>query len=136
MKSRPIVYDPDAASSKTDEPAFIARPEGCPVYHGFMVIEESETEGWRYGAISAFEDAQNEEEGDGFIIAPDGSRAGVAWAIDTPDFYMIMPPDEGRWGVYGVCFPKTVSSRDDLIMNFRAVLPLFKRQYDLIRTNG
>ena len=99
MKGRPIVTDPDAKSANTDEPAFIARPEGAPVYHGFVVVEESETDGWRYGAITAFEGVKDEREGDGFVIAPDGARAGVVWSTDQSEFEEILPPDEDRWGV-------------------------------------
>ena len=133
MKGRPLVTDPNAKSGKAGEPAFIARPPGAPVYHGFAVLEESITDGWRYGAITAFEGVDKEEAGDGFVIAPDGSRAGVVWSTDVPEFEVIMPPDTNRWGVYSVRFPKPVSSKQDLIDNFRAVLPLLKKQYESVR---
>ena len=119
---------------KKGVPAFLARPDGSPVYHGFVVIEDSLTDGWRYGAIAAFEGVNGEEEGDGFVIAPDGTRAGVVWAVDSPDFEIISPPSIGRWGVYAVRFPTPVSSRNDLIRNFRPVLPMFKKQYESIKT--
>src|SRR5664280_2213515 len=125
MKGRPIVTDPKARSGTTGLPAFMAKPNGAPAYHGFVVIEESETEGWRYGAITGFEGVDKEEAGDGFVIAPDGSRAGVVWGTDAPEFEIVLPPDDSRWGVYSVRFPKPVSSKEDLIQNFRAVLPLF-----------
>ncbi len=72
---------------------------------------------------------QAETEGDGFVIAPDGSRAGIAWATDTDEFDEILPPDVERWGVYGVRFPRPVSSVSDLIENFRAVLPLLQERF-------
>jgi hypothetical protein len=136
MKGRPLVIDPNALSAKAGEPAFVAKPDGAPVYHGFPVIEESETDGWKYGAITAFEGVRDEKQGDGFVIAPDGSRAGIVWDTGGAHFSVILPPGEGRWGVYGVRFPTAVSSRQDLIQNFRAVLPQLKTRFSDLQKNG
>jgi len=136
MKGRPLVLDPNARSATKGEPAFVAKPKGAPVYHGFPIIEESETDGWRYGAITAYEGVSSENQGDGFVIAPDGSRAGVVWDTNGGDFTVICPPERGRWGVFGVRFPKAVSSKRDLIHNFRAVLPQLKAQFDRFQKNG
>jgi hypothetical protein len=125
---RQISYDPDAGSSDPNLPGFLARPAGAPVYHGFTVVPESMTDGWVYGAITAYDCEEPQTEGDGFVIAPDGSRAGIAWATDTPEFYEILPPDDNRWGVYGVCFARPVSCVEDLVSNFRLVLPKLKDQ--------
>lgn len=128
-EGRKIRYDATAASADHGLPGFIARPEGAPVYHGFTVVPETMMDGWVFGAITEYECDDPQTEGDGFVIAPDGARAGIAWAIDTPDFYEICPPDEGRWGVYGVRFPRPVSCVGDLVFNFRAILPKLKRQH-------
>lgn len=40
-KGRPLAIDHKAASASPTEPAFIARPEGAPVYHGFVVTVNS-----------------------------------------------------------------------------------------------
>ena len=85
------------------------------MYYGFRVVPETETDGWVYGAISEYECEEPQPEGDGFVIAPDGSRAGIAWAVDSPDFYEILPPDPDRWGVYGMRFPQPVTHVDDLV---------------------
>jgi len=114
----------------------VAKPKGAPVYHGFPVVEESETEGWKYGAITAFEGVGVANQGDGFVIAPDGSRAGIVWNTYGSDITVVCAPEKGRWGVYGVRFPNAVSSRQDLIQNFRAVLPRLKAQYDQLHKNG
>jgi hypothetical protein len=124
-----ILFDPNAPSADPNLPGFIARPEDAPVYHGFPVVPETATDGWIYGAITAFEGVEPQTEGDGFVIAPDGSRAGIVWATDTSDFYEIMPPDEKRWGVYGLCFPRPVTSLDDLVFDFRAILPKLKERF-------
>jgi hypothetical protein len=51
------------------------RREAAPVYHGFPVIEGVEADGFRLGTISAL---GPDDYGDAFVIAPDGSRAGLA----------------------------------------------------------
>jgi hypothetical protein len=135
-KGRPIRTDPDAESGVPGEPAFAARPAGAPVYHGFSVVPETETDGWFFGAITDYEVEEPLLEGDGFVVAPDGSRAGLVWAVDTPDFYEILPPSPGRWGVYGVRFPLPVASLDDLVANFRHVLPALKRRFSDLAGRG
>ena len=135
-QGRPLRLDPNAESADPTKAAFLARPEGAPVYHGFPLVPETETDGWIYGAITDFETEEPQDEGDGFVQAPDGSRAGIAWATDTPDFYEIMPPGESRWGVYGVRFPKPVSNVQDLVDNFRAILPHLKKRYGEIHDDG
>jgi hypothetical protein len=132
MKGHPLRLDPDAKSGDPRHPAFAARPPGAPVYHGFPIVEESETDGWRFGAITDYECQEPQTEGDGFVVAPDGSRAGIAWATDTPDFYEILPPSRERWGVYGVRFPRPVSCLEDLVANFRSVLPMLQEKYKAI----
>lgn len=129
MEGRKIRLDGSAASADPNLPAFLARPPGAPAYHGFPVIPETETDGWLLGVITDYECEEPQTEGDAFVIAPDGSRAGIAWATDTPDFYEILPPDDLRWGVYGVRFPYAVGSLEDLIANFRAVLPRLKERH-------
>jgi hypothetical protein len=43
-------------------------------------------------------------------------------------------PDEGRWGVYAVWFPRVVKIAEDLAFNFRHVLPELKRKYEEIKS--
>ena len=105
------------------------------MYHGFPIVPETETDGWIYGAISDYDVGSPQTEGDGFVIAPDGSRAGIVWATDSPDFEEILPPDQARWGVYGVRFPRAVSSVNDLVINFRAVLPALQQRFQQVRSD-
>ena len=128
-RTHPIKLDESAASADEKLPAFLARPKGAPVYHGFPVVPESGTDGWFFGAITEFIDPVGCTDGDGYVIAPDGSRAGVVWDVGARDVREISPPDEGRWGVYQVWFPHPVHTIGDLVSNFRSVLPQLKEIY-------
>jgi hypothetical protein len=46
-RGKRMLLDPNARSADPALPAFLARPEDAPVYHGFPILEESLTEGWR-----------------------------------------------------------------------------------------
>ena len=74
MTGRRITIDPNAPSAKPGEPAFVARPVGSPVYHGFVIVAETCTDGWCLGSITEFEDPDGCDGGDAFVVAPDGSR--------------------------------------------------------------
>ena len=132
MLSKGLLQDDQAESASKETPAFIARPEGAPAYHGFPLIEETRTDGWCFGAITDFEDPAGCEYGDGFVVAPDGSRAGIVWAIGAQDIQQILPPDIERWGVWAVWFPRAVTTVDDLAFNFRHVLAELKQKHQEI----
>jgi hypothetical protein len=128
--SKPLRLVESAESDSPDAPAFLSRPEGSPVYHGFGLVEETRTDGWYFGAITAFEDPDGCEWGDGFVVAPDGKRAGIVWEVGDGEIQEVLPPDETRWGVYAVWFPLVVRTVDDLVFNFRHVLPELQRKYE------
>ncbi len=134
--SKAIRLDDQAVSAQPDLPAFIARPIGGPVYYGFPLVEETRVEGWCFGTISDFLEPDAPDGchfGDGFVEAPDGSRAGIVWATDVVGIEEILPPEAGRWGVWGVGFSRPVQSIDDLLFNFGAVLPLLQAKYHQIQ---
>jgi hypothetical protein len=79
-KGKPVALDPNAISASPTEPAFVAPPKGAPVYHGFVVLEDVSVEGFTFGAITDFE-AESCDAGDAFVVAPDGSRAGLVWEV-------------------------------------------------------
>ena len=54
-RGRPIALDPLADSASRTEPAFIARPEGAPVYYGFQILSDVVVDGFTFGKISDFE---------------------------------------------------------------------------------
>jgi hypothetical protein len=128
-----LLIDPGAKSADPTQPAFIARPAGAPVYHGFPVVPETETEGWLFGAITEF---ISSDAGDGYVVAPDGSHAGLVWEVGPGSFEQILPPDPKRWGVYAVWFPHPIHTIQDLITNFRAVLPDLKAAHAKVAHGG
>ncbi len=119
--------DPAAVSADPNAPPFVARPAGAPVYYGFELIEETRLDGWCFGAITEFEDPDGCTWGDGFVEAPDGSRAGLVWEVESgKEIVEIMPPERDRWGVYQVPFIRPVRNTEDLVANFHAILPQLK----------
>lgn len=129
----PLRSDPAAESADSKVPAFLARPAGAPVYHGFPLVEDTRTDGWCYGAVTAFEDPEGCEAGDGFVETPDGSRAGLVWSVGSFPVETIVPPSMDRWGVYAVAFPHGVRNTADLVACFRAVLPELRTIYSRIQ---
>jgi hypothetical protein len=123
---RKLVLDPIAETADPNKPAFIARPTDSPVYHGFVIVPETYIDGWVLGEITAYIGA---ESGDGFVVAPDGSRAGLVWEVGDGSLTEVLPPEPSRWGVYAIWFPYEMRKMEDLISNFRSVLPVLKMQY-------
>ena len=122
-EGRPIRTDPTAESASDTQPAFVARPAGAAVYHGFAVLESSQTDGWSLGVISDPSNSATADYLDGFVVAPDGSRAGLIWDRGATEIAEVLGPSPGRWGVYSIPLPRHVGGEDELIAEFRRVLP-------------
>lgn len=82
IKGLPLRLDPGATSASDDLPAFLARPDDAPVYHGFPIIESSLSDGFRLGMITDFV-SQPTDYGDAFVVAPDNTRAGLVWESEV-----------------------------------------------------
>ena len=124
----PLSLDPAARSSDEGTPAFLARPEGAPAYHGFTVLEGVEVEGFRLGTISAL---GPDHGGDAFIIAPDGSRAGLVWEVgESRAVREVSAFDAERWGVWAVEFARPMGSRDDAQRNLDHILPALRPKWE------
>ena len=52
-QGRPLAIDSKAASASQTEPAFVARPEGAPVYYGFESALQRRADPARSGVASA-----------------------------------------------------------------------------------
>jgi len=128
-ESKKLVLDPDAAAASAGQPAFLSKPPGSPAYHGFPLIPETCIEGWCYGALTEFAGLSACTEGDGYVQAPDGSRAGLVWEVGIGDIREISPPDLERWGVYEVWFPRAIYNVADLRDCFAHVLPRLRAKF-------
>ncbi len=125
-RGRPLAVDNKAESTSPTEPAFIARPEGAPVYHGFIVLDDVTLDGFTLGKITDWE-AEPCETGDAFVIAPDGSRAGLVWEVcDPPYFQEVLKVEVDRWGVWGVGFRLPMNSRKNALENLKSIQPQLK----------
>src|SRR5262252_5017589 len=96
-KGKPLALDRDAISASATEPAFVARPKGAPVYYGFVVLHDVAADGFTLGAITDFE-VEPSGSGDAFVIAPDGSRAGLVWEVTAASYVEeVCPFESDRW---------------------------------------
>jgi hypothetical protein len=126
---RPLAIDLTAASMQPDLPAFAAPPPGSPVYHGHPVLRDVTVEGFTFGTITDFE-VQADEAGDAFVVAPDGSRAGLVWEVtDNPYFEEEYPFDSERWGVWAVGFPHPMRNRADARRNLASIVDRLREQW-------
>jgi|SRR5208282_4736774 len=124
----PLRLDPEAESTDPSLPAFLARPEGAPVYHGFPLLEESRTaDGWCFGIISDPECPEGRNWGDAFVVAPDGSRAGLIWEVGAAVLEVSLPAEKARWGVYTLGFAHSVHNGHELVQQLQGWLPELRR---------
>lgn len=106
------------------------------IYGGFPLIEETRTDGWCYGTMMELGDPAGCAEGDGFVEAPDGTRAGLDWVVRKQvRIRRVFPPDRREWGIYEASFPEPVRTVEDLARNFRMILPRLKTIYAKARRN-
>jgi hypothetical protein len=130
ITGRPLAIDPKATSASATEPAFIAPPAGAPVYYGFQVLDDVVVEGFMLGKITDFE-ALPSNYGDAFVVAPDGSRAGLVWEVfETAYFQEVSGFEPERWGVWGVSFPFAMDSRQNARRNLQFILPDLKQKWE------
>lgn len=122
-RGRPVLTDAAAASASSDLPASLARPAGAPQYHGFPLVDESRSDGWVLGMISAYGDAEV-HYGDGYVVAPDGSRCGLVWECCGDEaFSVVIEAQPGRWGVYFVSRPMPLHGSGDAQAFLDSLLP-------------
>jgi hypothetical protein len=129
-KGRPLAIDPKAKSASPSAPAFVAPPDGAPVYYGFPVLQDVSIEDFTFGAITDFE-AEPCDQGDAFVIAPDGARAGLVWEVSTRRYIeAVLPFERGRWGVWAISFPYPMKNRDSARQNLAVVLPELRGRWE------
>jgi hypothetical protein len=125
-KGQRVRVDEAAPSTDPDLPAFIARPRNAPAYYGFPILKDSELDGFVFGVITEPSEA---EWGDAFVIAPNGSRAGIVWQLGEGAPTVVEGPSEWSWGVYGFCFKGPIENDLDLVAHLHAVLPKLKEHF-------
>jgi hypothetical protein len=105
--------DPAAVSASPHLPAFIARPPGSPAYYGFPLLADSEKDGFIFGIITDVRGDPPPSWGDAYVVAPDGSRAGIEWRMTGADVKVALPPEPGRWGGvrFSFCPPCEIGGR-------------------------
>lgn len=124
--------DPSAVSARPGLPAFLAPPAGAPAYYGFPLLPQSEKEGFVFGVITS--PRPGATWGDAYVVAPDGSRAGIVWVTEGPVTEVVLTPEPTRWGVYQFQFQPPVDSDVDLIQRLHAILPRLKELYGAARS--
>ena len=75
-----LLLDSTAESSDPDKPAFASPPAGAKAYHGFSLVPITACDGFIFGAVTDYlepDTASGCTIGDGFVEAPDGTRAGL-----------------------------------------------------------
>jgi hypothetical protein len=128
-KGQEVRVDETAESADPDLPAFIARPAGAPVYHGFPLLKNSERDGFVFGVITQPRGTEPMDWGDAYVVAPNGSRAGIVWNIGAGEPSIVSEPSEGRWGVYGFWFKGPIATDEELVRHLHSVLPALKAYY-------
>jgi hypothetical protein len=95
-----------------------------------VILEDVVVDGFTLGTITDFE-SEPADDGDAFVIAPDGSRAGIAWQVYSEShFTQIIPFEKKRWGVYSVAFTHPMRNRDDARINFQRLVPLLHPKWE------
>jgi hypothetical protein len=126
LKGQRVRIDKEAPSADPDLPAFIARPRNAPVYYGFPILQNSERDGFVFGTVT---EPAGSDWGDAFVIAPNGSRAGIVWQIGEGEPDVVCEPSEGRWGVYGFCFKGPIRSDAELVAHLHSILPRLREYF-------
>ena len=133
---KPLRVDSSAESASPDLPAFVSRPGGAPVYYGFTIIEESRIDGWVFGRVNDYEDPNGCEWGDAFVVAPDGTRAGIVWQVDNFEPQVVCAPGKERWGVYGFAYPTAVRTTADFVKMCHSFLPELRRRHAAVTASA
>jgi hypothetical protein len=127
----PLAVDPAAVSTDPELPAFLRPPEGAPVYYGFPLLRGVESSGFKLGMITDFTSEHDAAEGDLFIVAPDGSRAGVVWCTGpTRRYGTLAVPSPGRWGIWQFEFARPLRTLADAQWALDEMLPTLRPKWE------
>lgn len=122
----------DLTAESDDETVlpFMAPPDGAQPYHGFKVLKDVTHDGFTFGAITDFVKRPGLITGDGFLVAPDGSRAGLEWRLSNECYLLEMAPfTEARWGVWMVGIRHPMINEAAALKNLVEIVPLVKEKW-------
>jgi len=81
--------------------------------------------------------AQPATHGDAFVVAPDGSRAGLIWEIaDQTYFETTIGPAPDRWGVFSVGAEHGPTTMDEAKLFLAEIVPSLRREWQRTRATG
>lgn len=121
VTGRPLATDSDSISASNSLPAFLARPAGAPVYHGFKIRTDVVVDGFTLGMITDFE-AEPVTEGDAFVIhltAHVPGWLGVCQTSRTLNGFAGTPMTAGASGLFRLhcqCPAATTRDRISLVL--------------------
>lgn len=124
-----LAIDHDAATADPGKPAFMAPPPGSQPYHGFLVLDEVSAEGFTWGAITML--GSPVATLDGFVVAPDGSRAGIEWRKSSESYVLkLADPTPERWGVWRAGFVDDIVDEPSAEAALRAVIDQLRAMWE------
>lgn len=129
-----LAIDHDAPSADPGKPAFMAPPPGSGPYHGFLVLDRVSVEGFRWGAITSL-GPERLVSLDGFIVAPDESRAGAEWRKSAEPYVLTLAePSAQRWGVWRIGFVEDIVDEASATAALRDVIGDLRLRWERWRT--
>ena len=124
----------DLSADSDDETVlpFMSPPKGSEPYHGFKVLQNVTHEGFTFGAITDFVKRPGLLTGDAFIVAPDGSRAGLEWRLTNEVYLLEMAMyNDARWGVWMAGIRHPMIDEDAALANLVELVPLLSEKWSL-----
>ena len=113
---------------------FMAPPKGAEPYHGFKVLTNVTHEGFTLGAITDFVKRPGLFTGDAFVVAPDGSRAGLEWRLSNEVYVLEMAMyNEVRWGVWMAGVKHPMVDEDAALRNLIDLVPTLEEKWSTWR---
>ena len=89
-------------------------PDGAPAYYGFPLLSGIECDRFKLGVITDFTLESDVLEGDLYIVAPDGSRAGIVPVTGPGKRYgEYEPATAAKWGVWQFEFSRPLRTIED-----------------------